>query len=88
MALTEDVIFQALFLYINIDDDDNLNILEFFGMKTSECPALRFIILNDDMLKFKPASGELTVTDIQQFVDGVLAGTVKVCSLTVSSCNR
>jgi protein disulfide-isomerase A1 len=68
---------KVLFMYIDINDDDNLQVLEFFGMKVSDCPALRFIQLDDDMLKYRPASTELTVTAMKQFVQGVLDGTIK-----------
>jgi Thioredoxin-like domain len=67
-----------MFLYINIDDDDNVRILEFFGMKLADCPALRFIILAEDMVKYRPTSTDLTVSGIQQFVQDVLDGTAKV----------
>lgn len=71
------------FLYINIDDDDNLRVIEFFGMKTTDCPTLRYITLDEDMQKYRPTSNELTVSAIQQFVQDVLDGKVKVgfCSL-------
>jgi len=68
---------EVMFLYIDIDDDDNISILEFFGMKVTDCPALRFVILNDDMPKFKPGSTDLTVAGIQQFVQSVLDGSAK-----------
>jgi protein disulfide-isomerase A1 len=69
------LVLQVQFLYIDIDDDDNLRVLEFFGMKTTDCPTLRFITMDDDMLKYRPTSNDVT---IQQFVQDVLDGKVKV----------
>ncbi|KAK2167584.1 hypothetical protein LSH36_26g09006 [Paralvinella palmiformis] len=65
---------KVLFIYINIDDEDHLRILEFFGMKTDECPAIRLINLGEDMTKFRPDGKELTVDSIKKFVDDVLSG--------------
>jgi protein disulfide-isomerase A1 len=52
-------------------------VLEFFGMKTTDCPALRFIVLDDDIVKYRPTSGELTASTIKQFTQDVLDGKVK-----------
>jgi protein disulfide-isomerase A1 len=68
---------KVTFLYIDINDDDNLRVLEFFGMKTTDCPALRFIVLDDDIVKYRPTSGELTASTIKQFTQDVLDGKVK-----------
>jgi len=68
-----------MFLYIDVDDDDNLLILDFFGMKLTDCPALRFIIfVHEDMTKYRPESTDLSISGIQQFVQDVLDGTAKV----------
>ena len=47
-------------------------------MKTTDCPALRFIVLDDDIVKYRPTSGELTASSIKQFTQDVLDGKVKV----------
>ena len=67
-----------MFIYINIDDDDNQRILEFFGLKADECPAVRYITLGEDMTKYKPTSDALDSKAIQTFVQDVLDGKVKV----------
>ena len=67
-----------LFIYINIEDEDNLRILEFFGLKADECPALRYISLGEDMTKFKPETDSLAAADIKSFVTEVLEGKIKV----------
>merc|ERR1711893_272463 len=61
----------------NIEDEDNLRILEFFGLKSDECPALRYISLGEDMTKFEPESDSLEAADIKSFVTGVLDGKIK-----------
>lgn len=68
---------QVIFIYIDIDDEDSLRILEFFGMKVEECPAVRYITLGDDMTKFRPQSEDLSAATIQQFVQDVRDGKVK-----------
>jgi protein disulfide-isomerase A1 len=68
---------KVLFLYIDINDDDNLRVLEFFGMKVSECPALRYIVLEDDLIKYRPETTELTTASIKQFTQDVLDGKIK-----------
>lgn len=68
---------KVLYIYINIDDDDNARILEFFGLKAEQCPAIRYINLGEDMTKYKPEKDDLTTTYIQSFVQGVLDGKLK-----------
>ena len=70
---------QVLFIYIDINDDDNLRVLEFFGLKPEECPTLRVIKLEEDLVKYRPASLDLSVSGIQQFVQDYLDGKLKVC---------
>jgi len=72
---------QVLFIYINIDEDDNSRILEFFGLKASECPTFRYIHLGDDMLKYKPDTGEISAMSITSFIDSILDGKRQVCWL-------
>ena len=72
--------WQVLFIYIDIGNDDNTRIMEFFGLKADECPAVRYINLGDDMIKFKPKTGDLTESAISGFVQDVLDGKHKVCS--------
>jgi protein disulfide-isomerase A1 len=67
---------KVLYIYINIDDDDNQRILEFFGMKPEECPTYRYINLGDDMTKFKPEDDDMSIDAITKFVQGVLDGKI------------
>lgn len=66
----------VLFVSINADEEDHQRILEFFGMKKEEVPAMRLIRLEEDMAKYKPENNDLSVeamaTFVQAYVDGKL----------------
>lgn len=65
---------KVLFIYLNTDEEDNGRVLEFFGLKVSECPTIRYIHLGDDMVKFKPDSGDITTDAVTSFVESILDG--------------
>lgn len=66
---------KALFIYVDIDIDDHVRILEFFNTKVADCPTYRYINLKEDgMAKFKPESSEITVEVVRQFVQEILDG--------------
>lgn len=82
-----DGIFQALFIYVDIDVDDHVRILEFFNTKVADCPTYRYINLKEDgMAKFKPDSSEITVEAVRQFVQEILDGKRQVCSVLPEDC--
>lgn len=66
----------VLFVSINADEEDHQRILEFFGMKKEEVPAMRLIRLEEDMAKYKPENNDLSpesmATFVQAYVDGKL----------------
>jgi len=68
---------QILFVSINADEEDHQRILEFFGMKKEEIPAMRIIQLQEDMAKFKPENGDLGPAAIEAFVQKFLDGKLK-----------
>lgn len=70
--------FQVLFINIDIEDEDNMRILEFFGLKEEECPSIRLIRLDDEMSKFKPSTTDLSSASIKKFVQDFLDGKLKV----------
>jgi protein disulfide-isomerase A1 len=73
---------KILFIFIDSDHTDNQRILEFFGLKKEECPAVRLITLEEEMTKYKPESDELTAEKITEFCHRFLEGKIKVCSWT------
>uniref|UniRef100_A0AC11CWK5 Prolyl 4-hydroxylase subunit beta n=1 Tax=Ovis aries TaxID=9940 RepID=A0AC11CWK5_SHEEP len=68
---------QILFIFIDSDHTDNQRILEFFGLKKEECPAVRLITLEEEMTKYKPESDELTAEKITEFCHRFLEGKIK-----------
>lgn len=67
---------------INADETDHERILEFFGMKKEEVPAMRIIKLEEDMSKYKPDNAEITSENVMNFVESFVAGKVKRHLLT------
>ncbi|XP_055704718.1 protein disulfide-isomerase isoform X2 [Phlebotomus papatasi] len=67
----------VLFVSINADDEDHQRILEFFGMKKEEVPAMRLIHLEEDMAKYKPEKKDLTPEYVKEFVQAFLDGKLK-----------
>lgn len=72
---------QILFIFIDSEHTDNQRILEFFGLKKEECPAVRLITLEEEMTKYKPESDELTAERIEEFCHRFLEGKIKVGEL-------
>ncbi|XP_072259503.1 protein disulfide-isomerase [Pyxicephalus adspersus] len=68
---------KILFIFIDSDHTDNQRILEFFGLKKEECPAVRLITLEEEMTKYKPESDDLSADKIKEFCDRFLEGKVK-----------
>ncbi|EPQ18574.1 Protein disulfide-isomerase [Myotis brandtii] len=68
---------KILFIFIDSDHTDNQRILEFFGLKKEECPAVRLITLEEEMTKYKPESDELTAEKITDFCHRFLEGKIK-----------
>lgn len=68
---------QVLFVTIDADEEDHQRILEFFGMKKEQVPAIRLIKLEEDMAKYKPQSNEITAEVVDNFVKDFLDGKLK-----------
>lgn len=76
---------KILFIFIDSDHTDNQRILEFFGLKKEECPAVRLITLEEEMTKYKPESDELTAEKITDFCQRFLEGKIKVGAVQLAS---
>jgi len=68
---------KVLFVYIDIDVEDNQRVLEFFALKPEDCPTLRLIKLEGDMTKFVPAKKDLDEATMKEFVSDFLEGKLK-----------
>jgi len=68
---------QALFVFVDADKADNGRILEFFGLKEEDCPAVRMIEMGQSMQKFKPENDDMSADGFKAFVGGVLDGSIK-----------
>lgn len=68
---------KLLFVFVNIDNEENSRITEFFGLQKEDFPAVRLISLADQLVKYKPDSAELNPEKLKVFVDAYLAGKLK-----------
>merc|ERR1712080_613422 len=73
---------KVLFVFIDVSKADSKRVLDFFGVKPDEAPAMRVTHLGDTMLKYKPEVSNLDDNDefeanVRTFVDGVLDGKIK-----------
>ncbi|XP_037074846.1 protein disulfide-isomerase 2-like [Pollicipes pollicipes] len=67
---------QLLFAWLDVDDESMGRVMEFFGVRPEQAPAVR-IVRPSDMGKFRPAGGEVDGDGMRQFVAAFLAGKLK-----------
>lgn len=67
------------FLYVTVDSDEEENdqVLEYFGITSSDTPTVRAIQMSEDSMdKYKPENAEFSAEVFDKFVGGVLDGSV------------
>ena len=68
---------KVLFVTINTEEAEHAKIMEFFGLKADEAPAMRLIRLEEEMTKYKPEKLDFSEDAVRSFVQGVIDGTIK-----------
>jgi len=68
---------KILFVYLDTDNEDNGRIMEFFGLKKEDTPAVRLITLAEDMTKFKPTASGVDADTVKQFAQDFMDGKLK-----------
>jgi len=65
---------EFIFIYVNVDEDENERILEFFGLKKDNVPTVRLIVLDEEFSKYKPEDATISADVLTKFVEDFKAG--------------
>jgi len=65
---------QIMFVCVTTDDVDHKRVVDFFGIKDEELPTFRLTHSEEDMLKYKPDSGEINEDNLRATIKSFLAG--------------
>ena len=70
---------KMLYVYIDVDVEDNSRVSEFFGLTKDDVPTVRIINMTEqDMAKFKPDFEDFTADNLRKFAQDFVDGTLKV----------
>nr|CAX69781.1 ER calcistorin [Schistosoma japonicum] len=64
-------------IYVDVDVENNLRVLEFFGLSKNDAPTYRIIELGEETTKYKPDTDDYSVSGMSDFVQRALDGKVK-----------
>ncbi|CAH8607569.1 unnamed protein product [Heterobilharzia americana] len=64
-------------MVVDVDFEDNLRVLEFFGLSKSDPPTYRIVELGEETTKYKPESNDFSAASMSEFVQKYLDGKVK-----------
>ncbi|CAH8617244.1 unnamed protein product [Schistosoma rodhaini] len=64
-------------IYVDVDVENNLRVLEFFGLSKSDAPTYRIIELGEETTKYKPDTNDYSVSAMSDFVQRTIDGKVK-----------
>ncbi|CAB4022914.1 disulfide-isomerase 2-like [Paramuricea clavata] len=69
---------KMLYVYIDVDVDDNSRVSEFFGLTKDDVPTVRIINMTEqDMAKFKPDFETISAETLRQFAQDFVDGKLK-----------
>ena len=70
---------KMLFVYIDVDVEDNSRVSEFFGLTKDDVPTVRIINMTEqDMAKFKPDFETFTAEALRKFAQDFVDGNLQV----------
>ncbi|EGD74884.1 disulfide isomerase [Salpingoeca rosetta] len=75
-AAAKDFRGDILFVHIDSSRDDNMRILEYFGLSESDLPAVRIIDLANNMAKYA-LEGDITADSLHEFASNFKKGSLK-----------
>ena len=76
---------KMLFVYIDVDVEDNSRVTEFFGLTKDDVPTVRIINMSEqDMTKYKPEFETFTAEALRQFAQDFVDNKLKVNEISFS----
>lgn len=69
---------KIMFVIVDTDEDDHRRIIEYLGLKGEPIPNLRIIQMQEDVVKYRPESLEVSEDNLRSFVQDHLDGKVPI----------